>query len=183
MNRNSNRYIYLYQLVAEMQPKTIIEIGVAKGVAARQMLRISPNSFYKGYDVFDSMDAEFDEKVLNGKPALSKAEIYSKLAPYDVSLIQGMTQDTLWPFPQSAELVFIDGDHRVEAIRGDYEAVKNSKVIVFDDYYLDNDIDTEVFGCNRVIKELNLPVTITPPTPKRPDLRLAILDNRKKADE
>ncbi len=34
-----------------------------------------------------------------------------------------------------ADFAFIDGDHRVEAIRRDYAALAKSDVIVFDDFY------------------------------------------------
>ena len=41
-----------------------------------------------------------------------------------------MTQDTLWPAPNSADFVWLDGDHRLESIRKDFESLKNSKVVV-----------------------------------------------------
>lgn len=62
-------------------------------------------------------------------------EFLSKLCER-VSLIQGTTEETLWGKSFQADLVFIDGDHRLESITKDFESLKNSKLIVLDDYYI-----------------------------------------------
>jgi hypothetical protein len=172
------RYEYLYELVDLLQPKSIIEIGVAKGKTAKNMLsRSGKDTRYTGYDVFDFSDKEFHRMVGNGKEVWSLHEIRRRLSDYGdkVQLIKGMTQDTLWKTPKSAELVFIDGDHRVESIRGDHKAVAGSKVIVFDDYYLDDHglFDMKNYGCHSIVNQLEN-ISITPPCEKLPHVRLAI---------
>ena len=53
---------------------------------------------------------------------------------------------------------FIDGDHRVECIRADYEALKACPVGVFDDYYVPDargvTVDLAKYGANAVVAEL-----------------------------
>ncbi len=78
---------------------------------------------------------------------------------FNYRLVEGNTRDTLHGRSIISDFVFIDGGHSVETIRGDYEAVKGSKIIVLDDYYLGG-VDTAKFGCNDVIK--NIPHTVLP---------------------
>ena len=51
-----------------------------------------------------------------------------------ITLVRGNTRETLKPI--SADFVYIDGGHSIETIQGDYDALKSSPVIVFDDFYI-----------------------------------------------
>ena len=172
------RYEYLIDIIDYLKPKSIIEIGVAEGINAEKMLRKSGNSTkYTGYDVFDFSDKVFHRLVGNGKRVLSEKEIYGKISALtsDVTLHKGMTQDTLWPKGDKADLVWLDGDHRIQAIRKDFEAVKNSKVVVLDDYYVEDNQEWSKgeYGCNELVKEMQ-DVIITPATRQYENIRIAI---------
>jgi hypothetical protein len=78
--------------------------------------------------------------------------IAGKHPQFSYTLIKGNTRDTLHGEKIAADFVFIDGGHSVETIRGDYNAVKGSKVVVFDDYY--TGINTEKFGCNSIVADI-----------------------------
>lgn len=182
--KKNMRYEYLIDIIEYLEPKSIIEIGVAEGKNAEEMLRKTGNGTkYTGYDVFDFTDKIFHNLVGNGKMVLSEEEIFSKLSTLsaDVTLHKGMTQDTLWPKGDKADLVWLDGDHRIEAIRKDFEAVKKSRVIVLDDYYIEDNQQWSIdkYGCNELVKSLQ-DVIITPATRKMESIRLAVWSNDKK---
>lgn len=182
--KKNMRYEYLIDIIEYLEPKSIIEIGVAEGKNAEEMLRKTGNGTkYTGYDVFDFTDKIFHNLVGNGKMVLSEEEIFSKLSTItdDVTLHKGMTQDTLWPKGDKADLVWLDGDHRIEAIRKDFEAVKKSRVIVLDDYYIEDNQQWSIdkYGCNELVKSLQ-DVIITPATRKLESIRLAVWSNDKK---
>ena len=182
--KKNMRYEYLIEIIEYLEPKSIIEIGVAEGKNAEEMLRKTGNGTkYTGYDVFDFTDKIFHNLVGNGKMVLSEEEIFSKLSTLsaDVTLHKGMTQDTLWPKGDKADLVWLDGDHRIEAIRKDFEAVKKSRVIVLDDYYIEDNQQWSIdkYGCNELVKSLQ-DVIITPATRKLESIRLAVWSNDKK---
>jgi hypothetical protein len=182
--KKNMRYEYLIDIIEYLEPKSIIEIGVAEGKNAEEMLRKTGNGTkYTGYDVFDFTDKIFHNLVGNGKMVLSEEEIFSKLSTLsaDVTLHKGMTQDTLWPKGDKADLVWLDGDHRIEAIRKDFEAVKKSRVIVLDDYYIEDNQQWSIdkYGCNELVKSLQ-DVIITPATRKLESIRLAVWSNDKK---
>ena len=174
----SIRYNFLHKITKLVKPKTFIEIGVAAGDNAIHLLKNNSIERYDGYDVFDYNDIEFHKKAGNGKKCLSEKDIYAKLSPYckNVVLHKGMTSDTLWGKDTYADMVWIDGDHRIEAIKNDFDSVKSSKVIVFDDYYVTGEhagYTIDKYGCNNIVDPLD--VLITPPTNKFPNIRIAVL--------
>ena len=176
------RYQYLLLSIMIIKPKTIIEIGLSRGERAYQMIQIAKkyNSDveYFGYDVFDTKDEEWHKMVGNGKKVDSRNIIQNRLNKLscNINLIEGMTSETLWLNPQKADFVWLDGDHRLEAIKNDYEAVKNSKLVVFDDYYVSgehNGFTIDKYGCNQIVNSLNKEeIFISPETVNFPNIRI-----------
>ena len=157
----AKRYEQMLALIDEIKPRSIIEVGVHRGMRANQLCTQATkynDVTYTGFDVFDMMDAEFQEAALNGKGMPSQAVAANRLNRIDrlsYSFVVGDTRDTLHDKPRYADFAFIDGDHRVDAIRGDYEALKSCKVVVFDDYYVgDNKPDLSLYGANAVVDAL-----------------------------
>lgn len=148
-------------LIDEIKPRSIIEVGVHRGMRANQLC-LQATKYggvtYTGFDVFDMMDAEFQEAALNGKGMPSQAVAANRLNRIDrlsYSFVVGDTRDTLHDKPRYADFAFIDGDHRVDAIRGDYDALKDCRIVVFDDYYVgDNKPDLSLYGANAVVDAL-----------------------------
>ncbi len=158
-----NRYQQLFQLIDEFKPETIVEIGTHVGTRAAAMclqaLRHRDRVRYTGYDLFDDATDETNRIEMNGKGrapmvlARKRLDDIARNHPqFSFVLIKGNTRETLHRDHVKADFVFIDGGHSVGTIRGDYEAVKGSKLVVFDDYY--TGIDTEHFGCNRVVSDI-----------------------------
>ena len=60
----NSRYDYMLATVPILKPK-IIEVGIARGIRASQLIRLSKNFNseinYIGYDVFDTKDDKFHE--------------------------------------------------------------------------------------------------------------------------
>lgn len=157
----AKRYEQMLALVDEIRPKSIIEVGVHRGMRAKMLCEHATKYgrvTYTGFDVFDLSDPEFQEAALNGKGMPSKSIAESRLDPLtwlSYSFVVGDTRETLHDKPRHADFAFIDGDHRVDAIRGDYEALKSCKVVVFDDYYVgDGKPDLTLYGANAVVDAL-----------------------------
>ena len=157
------RYDQLLPLIDETKPKTIVEIGTHVGARAVMMclqaLKHNDQVRYIGYDLFDEANPDTDRIEMNGKgraPMVTASkrleEIAGKYPQFSYMLIKGNTRDTLHGNDVKEDFVFIDGGHSVETIRGDYEAVKGSGVVVFDDYY--TGVNTEKFGCNSIVADI-----------------------------
>ena len=160
----NSRYDYMLATVPILKPKKIIEVGIARGIRASQLIRLSKNFNseinYIGYDVFDTKDDKFHEIVGNGKKVSSKESIYNLLKQFtdNITLYEGETQYTLWGNNVVGDLVFIDGDHRVDAIKKDFQSLINSELIILDDYYINGyykNFDAKYFGCNNIIDEID----------------------------
>jgi len=144
-----------------LKPSTICEIGTHDGKSAIQFVdycvKHNPSLKYYGYDVFDTVknDDEFHTKEINGKGAGSIRKATTNLThrqkkykQFEFKLIKGLTQDTLTE--SKYDFVYIDGGHSYDTVKHDYEKVKDSTVIVFDDYQTDG---VKEFFDELVVKE------------------------------
>lgn len=163
----AKRYDQIMSLIDEIKPGVIIEVGIHRGMRAMLMceraLMHREDVSYLGFDVFETMDEAFHRDALNGKgiPQRSVAEsrmqsIKERWGSFDWKFVEGDTRLTLHGSCVVGDLAFIDGDHRVDVIRGDAAAI-GCRVMVFDDYYLpgqDGKIpDLKQYGANVVVDE------------------------------
>lgn len=154
-----SRYDTLLKLIDLFKPKTIVETGTWRGSNAARMIsaaqRHNSEISYIGYDLFEEANPETDQSEFNVKPhyRMSDVEQALKRTGAEIVLIKGNTRQTL--ISAQADFAFIDGGHSLETINHDYEALKTSKVIVFDDYYTSDENgripDIEQLGCNKIV--------------------------------
>ena len=141
-------------LIEKYKPKTFCEIGCHEGLTLKsltpQVEELGYKIEYIGYDAFEMAERptfEYPKNPItgemehNGKESASyqvikqRCDKYVKnelLGSYD--LIKGWTHDTLIG-PLIFDMVYIDGGHSYSTVKWDYEQVKDSKVIIFDDTY------------------------------------------------
>jgi len=167
------RYEQLNEIISQLHPETIVEVGTWDGTRAVQMateaLKHKEKVHYTGFDLFEDATAETDEQELNVKYHCSEGDVREKLLlfskdnpGFEFRLIKGNTRDTLRQgVVENIDLAFVDGGHSVGSIANDYEAlVGRCKCIVFDDLYGEDDDgnipDIEKFGCNKLLKEIEV---------------------------
>jgi hypothetical protein len=162
----AKRYGHILGLIEEVKPKTIIEIGVWNGGRACEMalaaLTHNDAVHYTGYDLFEDATDETNQEELNAKRNCTVDQVRARLASFQAQnpgfafgLVKGNTRETLDGLNLEADFVYIDGGHSVETIRSDYEAVKASPCVVFDDYYLDvPEATLDLWGANRVLQDV-----------------------------
>ena len=73
-----NRYFKLLELVREVQPKHIVEIGTWNGKRATEMMAVS-NAYYTGFDLFEEATDESDVEEMNVKPHEEMVEIANRI--------------------------------------------------------------------------------------------------------
>lgn len=161
----AKRYDQLLALIDEARPRIIVEVGTHRAVRARLMikraLRHRSEVRYIGYDVFETAGPEFHRAALNGKGVATAARAHRVLRNIgvDYELIVGDTRKTLHGRMVAADFAFIDGDHRVDAIAGDFAALAACRMVVFDDYFRPGGTgtmpDLRCFGANAVVDALN----------------------------
>jgi len=150
-------------IIEQIKPETIGEIGCHDGRTAVQLCQYALNQhnnkvIYTGYDAFDDITEEESFSIeVNGKGLGSQKEAIRWLTKvknrfsdrFEFSLIKGFTSKTLTA-PKIYDLVYIDAGHSYESVLHDWNMVKDSKVIIFDDHHLD--------GVNKVLKEVVEPL-------------------------
>lgn len=161
------RYAQLIQLIDQLKPETIFEFGTWNGERAIEMIKAAqkhkPKAMYCGVDLFEDATPELDAAESNVKPHHKAQEVHDKIkAATDASIqiVRGNSRGLTDPV--NADFVFIDGGHSVDTIKHDYGLSKQSKCIVFDDYYTPDEtgacLDTTQFGCNKLADELKATV-------------------------
>ena len=141
-------------LIEKYKPKTFCEIGCHEGLTLKSLTPLVGELGYKinyvGYDAFDLAERptfEYPQNPItgemehNGKESASYEIIKERCDKYvknelleSYELIKGWTHETL-NGPLAFDMVYIDGGHSYSTVKWDYEQVKDSKVIIFDDTY------------------------------------------------
>lgn len=149
-----NRYRILLEIVRDLKPKHIIEIGTWNGKRAIEFMAAS-DCFYTGFDLFEEATKATDKRELNVKDHNGLVDVgrFIKTAGFNkFCLFRGDTNETLKEYFESAEpfdFAFIDGGHSVATIKNDYKFISQNIMpggtIIIDDWY-----DPEIggFGCN-----------------------------------
>ena len=161
-----SRYKYLFKLILNQKPKTILEIGVYKGKRSIEMMDLAQcfnkQIIFYGFDLFEKIIKKKIKDELSKNP-LSKDEIFTKLKNLfpkaKINLIKGDTIKTLknLDIKNKIDFIFIDGGHSLNTIKKDWQNVKKlihrNSLVVFDDYYDDEHISKK-FGSKNIIKNL-----------------------------
>ncbi len=161
---DTKRYSIILLTIFYYRPKSIIEIGVYRGVRAKEMIQaaqiFNKNIEYFGFDLFEMINKKIQRKELSKIP-YSKKDIKNILSKYaKVKLFKGYTSKTLNKLKnKKVDLIFIDGGHRLDTIKNDWNKSKKfqkkNTIIIFDDYYLDNKKIIRNFGCNLVVNKID----------------------------
>jgi len=172
------RQQYFRTAIDLFKPQSYCEIGCHTGRAATvttdYCLQYTSNFYFAGYDLFELATDETHKQEINGKGSGNydacakrfnklKARSSAKNIDLTYDLYKGFTQDTLES--RKFDMVFVDGGHSYETVLYDYEKVKDSKVIFFDDY--------DIPDVKRACDEIGAVNLITWPSKKK----LAVLIN------
>lgn len=167
--RWTTRYYQLIDLIDEHKPETIIEVGTHHGDRACGMIEAAldhhPSGVsYTGYDLFDLNSEDVHRRERWTRPRVKLNDVQNRLedmrkqfaGAFEFSLIAGDTRDTL-PI-RAVDFAFIDGGHSIETIQSDYDRLKQSQVVVLDDYYSRDHTgacaDVTKTGCNSLVRSL-----------------------------
>lgn len=158
------RYFYLFEHIKQLHPKTIMEIGVWRGVRAKQMIEVAARFHptteiqYFGFDLFEDIEDGQVRREFAKTPLAEKyiQDVLEKTGAI-IKLFRGDTSKTL---PQSiahlptVDFVFIDGGHSIASIENDWryvqEVIGEGSVVIFDDYW-----NREDSGCKKVVDSIS----------------------------
>lgn len=163
------RYARVLDVVYQLRASSLLEIGLFQGARAMQMIQTArifhrPSRIqYYGFDLFDEGYSEETQTSEFSKHPLKKEEIEAKLKTTGaaVELLAGDSRTTVKRFAErgcKVDLAYVDGGHSFETIQADWEnsrlCVRKGGVIVFDDYYHNQEMTDQGFGCQKLVHDL-----------------------------
>ena len=128
---NYERGILIYALVSKFKIDSYLEIGFGRGYSALCAAKAMVDNGIDGS--VTTIDPNLDEKFLEHISQYFPTTWFKK-----IKFIKAFSQEAIPNIESSFELVYIDGDHRYEAVKSDWEMLKDrySKFLLFDDYHL-----------------------------------------------
>lgn len=146
---NYERGILIYHLIKRFEMKSFLEIGFGRGYASLCAAKAMCDMGWDDGRVY-SVDPNIDEQHLK---LLSQA--YPKEWLGKINLMQGTIDEAFSTVKEEIDLIYIDGDHRYEAVKHDWDVVKDKFrcFALFDDYDEDGPPQIEV---KRLVDELDV---------------------------
>jgi hypothetical protein len=145
---NYERGILAYHLIKRFDIKSVLEIGFGRGYFSFCCAKAFTDCGIDG-KIF-SVDPMVDENHLKSIAQVFPQEWFKKLF-----LMRGDATQALKVLgDQRFDLIYIDGDHRYDAVKSDWEITKDryDKFILFDDYDNETIKDIEV---KRLVDEID----------------------------
>lgn len=133
---NYERGILISSLIKRFEIKSVFEIGFGRGYSSICAAKAMCDMGYED-GVVMTVDPAIDEKFIQGLSQVFPKEWFSKL-----NLMKGFSENAFEQLgDKTFDLVYIDGDHRADAVLKDWEGVKDryKKFVLFDDYRLGDD--------------------------------------------
>ena len=127
---NYERGILIYHLIKHHNLDSMLEIGYGRGYACLCAAR----AFHEmGHGTITTVDPALNENQIQQLASIFPSEWFSR-----INFVQGTSDQFFSENDKTYDLVYIDGDHRKDAVSRDWKNSEScfSKFVLFDDYFL-----------------------------------------------
>lgn len=147
---NYERGVLMYYLSRKLKFESVLEIGFGRGYSTFCMAKAMCDHGIDGK--ITTVDPSFNNDFLN-----QLAQIFPKAWFEKIEFINNTSEQFFKDHPDNKyDFIYIDGDHRYDAVKLDWENCKDrfDKALLFDDYHLPTKRQKDI-ECSRVIDEIN----------------------------
>ena len=147
---NYERGILMYYLARKLKFESVLEIGFGRGYSTFCMAKAMCDHGIDGK--ITTVDPSFDSDFLN-----QLAQIFPKAWFEKIEFVKNTSDDYFKENKNKKyDFIYIDGDHRYDAVKRDWENSKNNfkKALLFDDYHLPTKNQKDI-ECSRVIDKID----------------------------
>lgn len=125
---NYERGLLIYSLIHEYNIKSFLEIGFGRGYGT---LCAAMAMYENGGGTITTIDPNFDKNHIERLKQAFPKEWFDM-----IEFASGYSQEYLSNNDENYDFIYIDGDHRYEAVKQDWELCKDryEKILLFDDY-------------------------------------------------
>jgi len=147
---NYERGILMYYLTRKREFNSILEIGFGRGYATMCMAKAMCDHGIDGK--ITTVDPNFNEEFINQLTKIFPPAWFQK-----IEFVKSTSNDYYTANPDKKfDFIYIDGDHRYDAVKNDWEYAKKSfnKNVLFDDYII-SDRQQKDIECSKVIDDID----------------------------
>jgi hypothetical protein len=146
---NYERGILQHCLIQKFNLKSVLEIGFGRGYSTFCMAKAMCDLNIDGK--ITTVDPNLDENFLKQLQSIFPSQWFSKIN-FVKSTAENFYKENL---SEAYDIIYIDGDHRYEAVKIDWEYAKNhfNKFVLFDDYHASNKLQKDI-ECSTLIDEI-----------------------------
>ena len=145
---NYERGIFIYSLILEYDIKSFLEIGFGRGYGT---LCAAMAMHENGGGTITTIDPNFDQNHIERLRQAFPKEWFDM-----INFVSGYSQEHLSTNEEKYDFIYIDGDHRYEAVKKDWELCKDRyrKILLFDDYILSSGKQSDDIQCATLIDSI-----------------------------
>jgi hypothetical protein len=145
---NYERGLLIYSLIHEYNVKSFLEIGFGRGYGT---LCAAMAMHENGGGKIVTVDPNFDNAHIDRLKQAFPREWFDL-----INFVPGYSQEYLSDNNDPFDFVYIDGDHRYEAVKRDWELCKEryEKILLFDDYIPTNQESPDDIQCSTLIDSI-----------------------------
>ena len=145
---NYERGLLIYSLIHEYNVKSFLEIGFGRGYGT---LCAAMAMHENGGGKIVTVDPNFDNAHIDRLKQAFPREWFNL-----INFVPGYSQEYLARYNDEFDFIYIDGDHRYEAVKQDWELSKDryKKLLLFDDYIPANEESPDDIQCSTLIDSI-----------------------------
>lgn len=146
---NYERGILMYYLVRKKEINTVLEIGFGRGYSTFCMAKAMCDHGIDGKII--TVDPNFNEDFLKQLSGIFPKEWFNK-----IEFVSSTSDQYFKDNPgEKYDFIYIDGDHRYEAVKNDWNNCKEkfNKLLLFDDYHMPTKVQKDI-ECSKVIDSI-----------------------------
>jgi len=145
---NYERGILMYHMIQKLKFESVLEIGFGRGYSTFCMAKAMCDLNIDGK--ITTVDPSISEEFLNQLTTVFPAEWFGK-----INFVRATSSDYFKDLGEETfDFIYIDGDHRYEFVKKDWENTKNrfKTALLFDDYTEDKNIQD--IECSKLIDQI-----------------------------
>ena len=139
----------IYALILKYDIKSFLEIGFGRGYGT---LCAAMAMHENGGGTITTIDPNFDQNHIERLKQAFPKEWFDM-----ITFASGYSQNYLFEHDDSYDFIYVDGDHRYEAVKRDWELCEKryNKILLFDDYILPTGEQSDDIQCSALIDSID----------------------------